>query len=108
MPQKKKNINWVNLSIGIILIGLNLLWIFYLGDELIDDYFTKGKSDYSYPISDWITILNAACGLSGIILAVLLIKDKINAWKVLPINFALLSFCVLINIYLIENFIYTQ
>lgn len=103
MTGGKKIINWVNLAIGILLIILNLLWIFYLADEIMRDYFTLNQSTALYLLTSWQKILSTASGLAGIILAVLLIKEKINAWKALPVNFAIICICILINIYFTER-----
>jgi len=100
---EKKKVNWINWIIGIILIALNLLWIFYLADEIIRDYFIGNEANYSYFVIDWLNILNTVCGLVGIGLAIFLIMEKISPWRALPFNLIIICLSLLINIHVIEN-----
>lgn len=91
----KKDSNLVNIVIGIVMIILNLLWI-YRQLELLYGYHFTGRL-YLFMFPDWVLILNTICGLIGIFLAVRLIKRKISTWTAVPINFGLICICILIE-----------
>ncbi|HML64276.1 MAG TPA: hypothetical protein PKC55_05550 [Dysgonomonas sp.] len=95
---EKKYSNLVNVIIGILLIILNICWI-YFQLRLLYNY-NFGNILYLYKIPEWILVLNTICGLIGVLLAVRLIKDKISAWTVIPANFGLFCICILIESFL--------
>lgn len=90
---EKKDNNLVNKTIGIIMIILNLLWIYPQLDRLYG--FSGTLYGIIYP--DWVLILNTICGLIGMFLAVRLIKRKISTWTAIPVNFGLICVCILIE-----------
>lgn len=70
---EKKYSNLVNVIIGILLIILNICWI-YFQLRLLYNY-NFGNILYLYKIPEWILVLNTICGLIGVLLAVRLIKE---------------------------------
>lgn len=92
---EKKESNLVNIIIGIIMIILNILWIYYQVELLYRYHIRRGF--YFEQTSDWILILNIICGLIGILLAIRLIKRKVSAWTAIPVNFGLICICILIE-----------
>lgn len=95
MAAEKKADNLVNITIGVIMIILNCLWL-YRWLELLYGYHFSGKL-YLFQYPNWILVMNIICALTGIFLAVRLIKKKISAWTALPANFGLFCICMLIQ-----------
>lgn len=92
MAAEKKADNQVNKAIGTLMILLNCLWLFNNLERI------WGGGLYIIWLPNWILAMNIICALTGIFLAVRLIKKKISAWTALPVNFGLFCVCMLIQI----------
>lgn len=92
----KKDNNLVNKSLGIILIILNILWVYGCAERLYCQNFACGIL-YNFLIPNWILAINIICGFIGIFLAAKLIRKKISAWTAIPINLGLFCCCILIE-----------
>ena len=84
MPKSKKTF-----IVGIILIILNILWMFhfvYFSYSYIFRPWILWFVMYPY----WVLILNILIGIAGVILGILLIKEKIKLKICLVIEFVIL------------------
>lgn len=95
---EKRYSNLVDVIIGILLIILNICWIYFQLRLLYNYNFSDIV--YLYKIPEWILVLNTICGLIGVLLAVRLIKDRISAWTAIPVNCGLFCICILIESFL--------
>lgn len=96
MEEKKKDIDLVNITIGIIMIMLNLWWIYIISERLCDQKFDEAL--YLFSIPNWVLILEIIGGFIGILLAAKLIRKRISVWSAVPINFGIFCCCILIQI----------
>lgn len=95
MAEGKRDSNWVNITIGTIMIVLNLWWIYSSAERFYCQNCGCGILYYVL-IPNWILIINIIGGNTGAFLAVKMIKKRISAWTTISINFGLFCFCILI------------
>ena len=75
--------------IGAILLILNILWVFHFAYYLYSYIFRPWILWFMmYPY--WILILNILVGITGVLLGILLIKDKVKPKACLIIEFVIL------------------
>ncbi|NDV95975.1 hypothetical protein D0T84_13790 [Dysgonomonas sp. 521] len=93
---EKEESNLVNIAIGIIMIILNSVWLYYSSERFYCQNFGCGIL-YNFLIPNWILMINIICALIGIIFAAKLIRKRISAWTAIPINLGLFCCCILIE-----------
>jgi hypothetical protein len=87
-----------NLIVGLIIIAVNLYWIW---DNLFLMYqyrFTGILWLFMYP--DWVLILNAILGLLGILIGINLVRQRMKIKYAILINGLLLIFGALIKLFI--------
>jgi uncharacterized membrane protein AbrB (regulator of aidB expression) len=81
--------------IGILIILMNLFWIWFSLDLLYLYHFTEFHPTFYIP--DWILIMNSIFGIIGIIIGIRVLKKKMNIKKALLTVFVLILIGLLIQ-----------
>ena len=77
-----------NKLLGILIILINLFWVWFSLDLLYRYHFTEFNPTFYIP--DWILIMNLLLAIIGIAIGLILIKKKINIKTALLTDFALI------------------